>query len=306
MIWRKKDRVMARTYMRKYTNLPVLAVTALGALTLVACDRPAEERREATVPETAQNVSATIISPPPLVPSATTTDELAVVRKNDVLDASWRMPNVMKAYPAVLTAQRQAAEAQMDKAHKAATDDRQAALAGSYPFRPHTYQDEWQVVGQTPKLEILQGESYVYTGGAHGGTVTRVLFIDRSTGTSLTPVQSDASDGGAWAALFSNPAVVQDSLRVPFCKELERQWFAKRGAVDAAQQTGPFWECPQLAPQPFVPVVENGRITALKVILGEYVAGPYAEGMYEVPVPVTQDVLTQVKPAYREEFQVVR
>ncbi len=37
-----------------------------------------------------------------------------------------------------------------------------------------------------------------------------------------------------------------------------------------------------------------------------YVAGPYAEGDYDIALPVTQAVIEALKPAYRSSFEAQR
>jgi hypothetical protein len=40
------------------------------------------------------------------------------------------------------------------------------------------------------------------------------------------------------------------------------------------------------------------------VLVAPYNAGPYAEGSYEVTVPVTPEILALVKAEYRDSFAV--
>jgi hypothetical protein len=37
-----------------------------------------------------------------------------------------------------------------------------------------------------------------------------------------------------------------------------------------------------------------------------YVAGPYAEGDYDISLPVTAEVIAALKPAYRSSFEAQR
>jgi CRP-like cAMP-binding protein len=51
----------------------------------------------------------------------------------------------------------------------------------------------------------------------------------------------------------------------------------------------------------------NGRtFDRIGLIADPYVAGSYAEGPYDVTVPITQAVLDAVKPAYKEAFSLGR
>ena len=41
-------------------------------------------------------------------------------------------------------------------------------------------------------------------------------------------------------------------------------------------------------------------------LIDPYTAGPYAEGTYEVTLPVTRAILAAVKPEYAESFTATR
>jgi hypothetical protein len=47
---------------------------------------------------------------------------------------------------------------------------------------------------------------------------------------------------------------------------------------------------------------DRQAINRIGLIAPPYVAGPYAEGSYEVTLPVTRAVLQAVKPRYRDAF----
>jgi len=48
---------------------------------------------------------------------------------------------------------------------------------------------------------------------------------------------------------------------------------------------------------------KNGRFDHIKVIADQYVAGPYAEGPYEILLPITAAMIERVKPDYRSSFE---
>ena len=47
----------------------------------------------------------------------------------------------------------------------------------------------------------------------------------------------------------------------------------------------------------------NGRFDHIHVIADQYVAGPYAEGPYEILLPITAAMIERLKPEYRPSFQ---
>ncbi len=65
--------------------------------------------------------------------------------------------------------------------------------------------------------------------------------------------------------------------------------------------------CPSIKELTLLLGSTNGRaIDRIGLIADPYVAGSYAEGTYEVTLPVTPAILKTVKPAYRSAFAVQR
>jgi len=48
---------------------------------------------------------------------------------------------------------------------------------------------------------------------------------------------------------------------------------------------------------------KNGRFDRIKVVADQYVAGPYAEGPYEISLPITAAMIDRLKPEYRPSFE---
>jgi hypothetical protein len=51
---------------------------------------------------------------------------------------------------------------------------------------------------------------------------------------------------------------------------------------------------------------DRQHFTRIGILIGPYEAGPYAEGDYEITLPVTPEVLAAVKPEYRADFAAAR
>jgi hypothetical protein len=47
----------------------------------------------------------------------------------------------------------------------------------------------------------------------------------------------------------------------------------------------------------------NGRFDHVEVIADPYVAGAYAEGAYEIALPLTATMLTRLRPEYGQSFE---
>lgn len=47
---------------------------------------------------------------------------------------------------------------------------------------------------------------------------------------------------------------------------------------------------------------DGERIDRIGLLVGPYVAGPYAEGTYDLTLPVTPAIVAAVRPEWREAF----
>jgi hypothetical protein len=48
---------------------------------------------------------------------------------------------------------------------------------------------------------------------------------------------------------------------------------------------------------------KNGRFDHITVIADQYVAGPYAEGPYDISLPITARMIERLKPEYAAWFE---
>lgn len=201
-------------------------------------------------------------------------------------------------YPAAVTAfsplrawlERDKAAARA-KVAKASAAFRRETTRDGFPFRRYESTTEWKVVSQTPRFLSLSGEFYTYQGGAHGGTKTLSLVWDKARRQRLEPM-----------ALFTSPAALDRATRTAFCRGLDAERTRRRGG-GAGVPDDPFNKCPPLSDLVLLLGSTNGRaIDRLGLIADQYVAGSYAEGIYEVTLPVTPAVLSAVKPPYRAAF----
>lgn len=177
-----------------------------------------------------------------------------------------------------------------EEALRAALTDARAdhveAARSNYPFRPHSHEQHWSLEAETPQLLALMGETYTYTGGAHGMTGYASAIWDRHAGTRIE----------SWDIFTDRNAAVA-ALTPQWCKELDAERAVKREGVE----TSGFDDCPPMAEQAMVPVGTT-HIYAVKVIAGPYVAGPYSEGSYEVVLDLDA-VHDMVKEQYRASFR---
>lgn len=171
--------------------------------------------------------------------------------------------------------------------------DRREATKGSYPFRPWEAQTTWKVVTETPRFLSLSGETYAYTGGAHGNTGSLAMLWDKTTSRRLAPRD-----------LFVSPAAIQQAMGKDYCRRLDVEREKKRGEpVKPGTGVAGFNDCVAVKETTLLLGSTSRRaFDRVGLIADQYVAGSYAEGPYEVTLPVTAAVLAAVKPAYRSAF----
>lgn len=171
------------------------------------------------------------------------------------------------------------------------------AKKDGYPYRTYTSQREWKVVTETPRLLSLSGSTYNFSGGAHGNTASSGLLWDKAARRRLAPLD-----------VFVSRAALASAIGRDLCAALNVQREKRRGAPvrpNDPNDIASFNGCPKLSEGTVILGSTNRRaIDRIGVILDPYVAGPYAEGSYDLTVPVTPAVLRAVKPAWRGAFAV--
>jgi hypothetical protein len=167
------------------------------------------------------------------------------------------------------------------------------AAKDGFPFHAYERQAEWKVVTDLPGWLSLSSTLYEFSGGAHGMTNYDALLWDREADTARKP-----------GDLFASQDVLRDAIQAPFCDMLDQQRAKKRG--EPVQRSGQmFTECIDPTAQTVILGSTNRRtFDRIGVLVAPYEAGPYAEGSYEVTVPVTAKVIAALKPEYRAAFSM--
>jgi len=154
----------------------------------------------------------------------------------------------------------------------------------------------WETVGSTGRLLSLEGDSYQFTGGAHGNPAAMSLLWDRSKGQAIRVEQ-----------LFRKPRDYA-RLRHAYCEALRKDRLEKRGGEPDLHTIPEFDACPKFSDL-VVGIVDtnnDGRFDVLRFTANPYLAGPYSEGTYVEDLPVTRDVIASLKPEYRSAFRPQR
>ena len=273
-------------------------VRAGGVLALVwlaACSAPedAAGKTAAAAPETAAAAS-TPPSPPSPAPAKVdfTDNEAKTVKGGEAKrEFAYSWPAEVSAIPAL--AARFTAERDKQLAEQKA--DWQGSLeefadSDCFGCVNRDAQTSWDVVANLPRFLSLSQAFYAYTGGAHGNSGSAGLVWDREAGKALEPED-----------FFTSAKAMQDALGPRWCKALAEARRAKMGG-DAPVNDDTF-PCPPI--KDLTVLLGSKGKTAfdrIGLIADPYVAGSYAEGQYEVTIPVTPAVLAAVKPEYKAAF----
>ena len=157
----------------------------------------------------------------------------------------------------------------------------------------HDLARDWSVFANTPRFLVLQGSGYVYSGGAHGNIVFDALVWDRKAKKALY---------SNW--MFLSEGALQAALGAPWCAALKAERAERLGEeASAIMDEDDIFPCPPIADLVVLPASTDGqRFDRIELIAAPYVAGSYAEGVYEVTLPVTPAVLAAIKSRYKAAF----
>jgi hypothetical protein len=177
---------------------------------------------------------------------------------------------------------------------KDANKGRQEAAKGDFPYRTYETSRVWQRVTRTPRFLSLSREDYVFTGGAHGSPSSGGLLWDKRAQQVRTP-----------KSLFTSEAALGAAVRTAYCNGLTVE--RKKKGMGADPVPDVFAQCPAMKELTLLLGSTDGRaFDRIGLIADPYVAGSYAEGAYEVTLPLTHAMIAAVKPAYRTAFAVSR
>ena len=177
-----------------------------------------------------------------------------------------------------------------------AKEMRADAKKDGFPFRAPGRWTAWKVVTDLPDWLSLSAEESTYEGGAHPNHGYDALLWDKKAN-----VKRDPDD------LFTSDKALSAVIRKDFCAALDRERAKKRGAPVKRGSDEPFSDCIDPADSTVIVGSAGGKaFDRIGILIGPYEAGPYAEGGYEVTLPVTAAVLAAVKPEYRASFAPAR
>ena len=216
--------------------------------------------------------------------------------KTGLLEFLYAWPAEAAAVPAIEAKFRKDMETGRADALKMAEQDRKSAQQSGFPFHAHSLETRWTVAADTPRFLSLQSSRYTYTGGAHGMTGYDALLWDR-----------ERKRETAFAALMTSPAAFAAAIRDRFCDALDKARMEKRGEPVKRSNDDDFTKCIDPMKQVLVPTSKDGKlIDGVTVIIGPYSAGPYAEGSYDVALPVDAAMRQAIRTEYQGAFVEAR
>ena len=253
---------------------------------------PPDSQPQATAVSASAMKSAIILGAAVFGPSAAHASAVKVERNSAALEFSYSYPAEAAAI-APLNRRFQADLAtQYRRALQLGVEDlkiyKQEKRAGISDF----FSMEWTTAGQTPRLLSLQNQFSAFTGGAHPNTSYGALLWDRRLGREIK-----------METLFLRPGAFAALTRSRYCATLNAERSKRRDGekLDLAD----FNACPKYSGLAIALVDKNrnGRFDAIDFVASPYTAGPYAEGKYEISLPVTSQLIAAIKPDYRNSFE---
>jgi hypothetical protein len=266
-------------------RLFLIPVLLSGVLAVCACSEAQEYEAKVGV-ETEREPTADRSA------LATDAEPGALELENERIEFSHTWPAVANAIPALAARFEREAGSALAEAQTMAAEDQAAARADGYEFRPHSAEKEWETVAELPDWLSLSALIYSYTGGAHPNYGYDSLVWDKRANMARAPLD-----------LFRSATAFKTALWEEFCAALDAERAERRGApVDPASTDG-FSTCPE--PREVTVLLGSGNsqtFDRIGILIGPYVAGPYAEGSYEFTFPVDSAVIDAVKPDYVAAF----
>lgn len=261
----------------------VLLLTSVALL--AACSA---EKSPAPAPSTQTSAQPPA---PPAPPAQTPVTAREVHEKNDLYTFDYTYPAAAGAIPELKSLLDGELEKVRTELQKEAAEGQKQAKQGGFPFNPYSHSVEWKVVTALPAWLSMSTLVGYYSGGAHPNYGYDTVLWDRIAGKRRAPLD-----------LFTSKAALADAIRASFCKELDRQR-AKKRQGQSIGEIAEFNECIDPTEQTVILGSSNGKaFDRIGILVSPYAAGPYAEGDYEVTVPVTARVLAAVRPEYRATF----
>lgn len=256
-----------------------LLLIAAVAATLASCGRKAEEEAAAPVAiPAAPTAGATAASP------------LAYDSKNAFASVKLTLPEALKSQPELHKTLYDNSVADLKTFVEGAQADR-TEFGGDGGMPPYEKVVQYEGAVDTGKLFGLLGDAYEYTGGAHGNPSYMAVLWDKALKRRID------------ISALLKPGPDRATLDRMLCAALNVEKRKRDPQAVLLTLNGADWKCPRLSETVvgLAPSTTPGKAGGLTVQIGPYVAGPYAEGGYQIDLPQSA-LRPYLNPAYADEF----
>lgn len=247
---------------------------AVLALAASACER---RQQQAAAP-----------AAPPAPAPARPAGPLTYQRTIPTAEVSLTLPEAVGRIPALYARLYGEDRKALDAFADASVEEVESLRAAGLPAPAYAQTFEYSLAAETPRLIGLTRLAYENTGGAHPNSALTGLVWDK---TANTVVET--------AALFAKGADMAAADEA-LCDAIKAE---KRSRIGDDSFNSAFPACPALATSQatLLPSVVKGKAAGLTVLFSPYDIGAYAEGAYEIDLPLAafQAVLA---PDYAGEF----
>lgn len=269
-----------------------IAVLALG-LALAACGGAKDSATQASASASGREDAPSLSSseaPPPAPPAKARTEKV----ENALYEFGYAYPPAVSAIAPLRKIFDDRLEQSRTQLIADAREGKADADKNQYPYHPFSRDTTWNVVADLPQWLSLSAEFYEYSNGAHGNSGFDALLWDRRAQTARQPLD-----------MFVGKDALRAAIQKPFCDALDQERAKKRGEPVTRGSSDMFSECIDPTAQTLILGSSNGKtFDRIGLLVAPYEAGPYAEGSYEVTLPVTGKVMAALKPQYRSAFSV--
>lgn len=212
--------------------------------------------------------------------------------ENDLVEFHYGWSAEAAAVPQLAARFRKEMEKRESDLVSGAKGDKAAREKEGFDFHGYMSSTQHDTAGQTERLLSLKVDVGSYEGGAHGNHGVGSLLWDRTASKEIKDTD-----------LFADPVNRDRLLTQRWCDALNKAREEKRG--EPVGGGGMFDDCPKLDEIAIIPTDKdkNGRFELLTLIASPYVAGPWAEGDYEIELAVTPDLMAGLKSNYRASFE---
>lgn len=223
-------------------------------------------------------------------------------RTNADAEVELTIPDAVKAFPDLYRKLHDEGVARLgDFARNAATGRAELTDPGEPAPAPWGMMIGYSDPVETDRLFSLQGGAWDYTGGAHGNPSNLSIFWDKA-GRRVLP-QTVLFRPGADLSVLDRALcdATNAAKRERSSGEPNQQPYAP--VMLDPPEGSELWSCPKAIQVPFAlaPGDVSGKAGGLIFLLSPYVVGPYAEGGYDVIVPLSafRDLLS---PEWSDQF----